>query len=111
MLRAWPRAGERARTRRGDAGLRDMRLWHGGMANGSGRHRVMLALILTAAEADGGQRGHTGFRCAPGTEDFWRRPRALLAVPTPIEAWGPERETEEARLEQPGAVRRRASRL
>ena len=31
-------------------------------------------------------------------QDFWRRPRLLPAVPAPIEAWGPECETEEAQL-------------
>ena len=49
----------------------------------------MLALILTASEANGGQqRNGAGFRCEIGTEDFWAvagAPGALLETPRPIE--------------------------
>ena len=98
-------------TRLGDVVLRDMRLWHGGRENSTADHRVMLALILTASEANGGQqRNGAGWRCEAGTEDFWLAGGgALLEVPRPIEAvWEPGEE----QLEQPGAVRlRQQSRL
>ena len=65
----------------------------------------MLALILTASEARGGQqRNGAGFRCEEGTEDFWRAGGGgLLEVPRPIEAgWS----AGQPQLEQHGCAAR-----
>ena len=65
----------------------------------------MLALILTASEARGGQqRNGAGFRCEEGTEDFWLTGGGgLLEVPRPIEGAFPAGQPQ---LEQQGAVLR-----